>query len=90
MFDTTCANVSGFIFRFSRSSYRLCRNLNFWESVVWSVAKPLSPTYRWSWILWIFRMYTAVVCCWLIPNRKSDAIATQFLPTIAGARGEAD
>jgi hypothetical protein len=26
----------------------------------------------------------------LIPNRKSDAIATQFLPTIAGAGGEAE
>ena len=35
-----------------------------------------------------FFMSTAVVCCWLIPKRRSDAIATQFLPHIAETEGE--
>lgn len=79
---TSRANVSGSISRSSFMRYMLSRYRNFSKSVVTSVARPGRPTYVRSVMRnTLSKLYASSrPCC---PMRRSDAIATQFLPRMA-------
>ena len=68
---------------FSRSSYSLCLNSNVAFSVCVSEAKPDIARNSRGWIWKIFWKSTAVVCCWFMPRRLSEAMATHSWPHIA-------
>ena len=71
--------TTGFMFRSSRSLYKLWRNVSRSSSVCVSVHSPDSPRYSLSWILWTFGRSVVMVWSWT-PKRRSDPIATQSLP----------
>ena len=52
--DTSCPNDDGLMSRSSRRRYKLCLNVNRWERVAASVARPDRPRNRRSWILYTF------------------------------------